>query len=38
MYGFKKTRHPDGENVYTNEDFKAGSRQLLKNIERKMPE
>jgi hypothetical protein len=38
MYGFKKTRHPDGENVYINQDFRAGARQLLKNIERKTSE
>lgn len=38
MYGFKKTRHTDGENVYFNQDFRAGGRQLLKNIERKTAE
>lgn len=36
MYGFKKIRHPDGDNVYLNENFRQGSKHLLQNIVRKM--
>ena len=36
MYGFKKIRHNEGENVYMNENFKSGSKHLLKNINRKI--
>jgi hypothetical protein len=36
MYGFRKTRHSDGENVYFNENFKMGGKHLLKNINRKI--
>ena len=38
MYGFKKIRHNEGENVYMNEHFKTGSRHLLKSIARKIKE
>jgi hypothetical protein len=38
MYGFRKIRHADGENVYMNEYFKIGGKQLLKNINRKIRE
>jgi hypothetical protein len=38
MYGFKKIRHPDGDNVYMNEHFKDSSRHLLPNIVRKLRE
>jgi hypothetical protein len=36
MYGFKKVRHPDGDNVYMNENFKEANRHLLSNINRKI--
>lgn len=36
MYGFRKIRHEDGDNVYLNENFKKGNRVLLKNIKRKI--
>lgn len=36
MYGFRKIRHEDGDNVYENENFKRGNRALLKNIKRKV--
>lgn len=38
MYGFRKTRHPDGDNVYMHEHFRAGHRQLLRHINRRMRE
>lgn len=38
MYGFRKIRHADGDNVYTNENFKKGAKNLLKNITRKIRE
>lgn len=38
MYGFKKIRHPDGDNIYMNEHFKEGARHLLSNINRKIRE
>ena len=36
MYGFRKTRHSDGDNVYLHDHFKLGSKHLLKNIVRKV--
>lgn len=36
MYGFKKIRHPEGDNVYMNEHFQEGNPPLLANIHRKM--
>jgi hypothetical protein len=38
MYGFRKIRHSDGENVYQHEHFRSGSRAQLKHINRKMRE
>jgi hypothetical protein len=38
MYGFRKIRHPDGENVYLHEYFKQGAKQLHRNITRKIRE
>jgi hypothetical protein len=38
MYGFRKTRHPDGDNVYMHEHFRAGHKQLLRHINRRMRE
>lgn len=38
MYGFKKVRHADGDNIYMNDYFKEGSRHLLSNISRKIKE
>ena len=38
MYGFRKIRHQEGDNVYMNEYFKLNSRHLLKNITRKVKE
>jgi UDP-glucose 4-epimerase len=38
MYGFKKIRHPDGDNVYMNEHFQKGNPPQLANIVRKMRE
>ena len=36
MYGFRKVRHSDGDNVYLNEHFKRGCPHLLNNITRKL--
>lgn len=38
MYGFKKVRHAEGENVYMNPLFQAGRPHQLKNISRKIRE
>jgi len=38
MYAFRKIRHHEGDNVYMNDNFKQGNRQLLKNIVRKVKE
>lgn len=38
MYGFRKIRHSDGDNVYMNDHFKQGAKHLLKNITRKIKE
>ena len=38
MYGFRKIRHTEGDNVYLNDHFKKGVRHLLKNITRKIRE
>lgn len=36
MYGFNKIRHEEGDNVYTNENFKRDEKELLFNIKRKI--
>lgn len=36
MYGFNKIRHEEGDNVYTNENFKRDEKDLLFNIKRKI--
>jgi heat shock transcription factor len=38
MYGFRKTRHPDGDNVYMHDHFQRGHKHLLRHITRRMRE
>jgi hypothetical protein len=36
MYGFSKIRHNEGDNVYTNENFKRDEKEELSKIKRKI--
>ena len=38
MYGFRKIRHNDEDNVYMNDNFRLNGKHLLKNINRKVKE
>lgn len=38
MYGFRKTRHPEGDNVYMHDHFQRGHKHLLRHITRRMRE
>jgi hypothetical protein len=36
MYAFNKIRHNEGDNVYTNENFKRNEKERLPFIKRKV--